>query len=83
MTKPALLLEPLVANALCLCDNPLLCAIDSDVVQGTLRSVIERFGRRLSNVPHGECQGIGIQGTLIFHVAIFLTVNMVYSSILI
>jgi len=83
VTKPALLLEPLVANALCLCDNPLLCAIDSDVVQGTLRSVIERFGRRLSNVPHGECQGIGIQGTLIFHVAIFLTVNMVYSSILI
>jgi hypothetical protein len=71
VTKPALLLEPLVANALCLCDNPLLCAIDSDVVQGTLRSVIDRFGRRLSNVPHGECQGIGIQGALIFHAANF------------
>ena len=61
-TKPALLLEPLVANALCLCDDPLAIAAESDEVQITLRTVIDRFGRRLSNLPYTDDQGIGVQG---------------------
>jgi hypothetical protein len=64
LTKPALLLQPLVANALCLCDDPKVCAVDNDDVQSTLRSVIDSFSRRLSNLPHGENQGIGVQGTV-------------------
>ena len=50
--KPIFLLEPLVANALCLGD--------SDTVQATLRTVIQRFGRMDPTFAHEG--GIGSFG---------------------
>jgi hypothetical protein len=51
-TRPALLLEPMVANALCE-------AADPRESTSLLRSVIERFGRKVAPFPHGDDEGIG------------------------
>ena len=56
ITRPALLLEPIVANALCEADNP----GESTIL---LRAVIERFGRKVGSFPHGDDEGIGVNGT--------------------
>mmetsp|Transcript_9082 Transcript_9082/g.13252 ORF Transcript_9082/g.13252 Transcript_9082/m.13252 type:complete len:2301 (+) Transcript_9082:206-7108(+) len=56
ITRPAMLLEPMVANALCEADNP----GESTIL---LRAVIERFGRKVGSFPHGEDEGIGVNGT--------------------
>uniref|UniRef100_A0A7S4S381 Uncharacterized protein n=1 Tax=Ditylum brightwellii TaxID=49249 RepID=A0A7S4S381_9STRA len=53
-TRPAFLLEPMVANALCQ---------DSDSVQTTLCTIVERFGRKVVSFPHEENEGIGCLGT--------------------
>eukprot|EP00522_Entomoneis_paludosa_P008904 CAMPEP_0172451960 /NCGR_PEP_ID=MMETSP1065-20121228/9758_1 /TAXON_ID=265537 /ORGANISM="Amphiprora paludosa, Strain CCMP125" /LENGTH=3022 /DNA_ID=CAMNT_0013203931 /DNA_START=83 /DNA_END=9152 /DNA_ORIENTATION=- len=54
-TKPALLLEPLVANAVTIGGN-------QDQSTPVLRSVIEKFGRVVA-LAHGENEGIGNLGT--------------------
>lgn len=56
VTKPAILLEPLIANAIC------------EMAKGgnstpLLRSVIERFGRKVASITHGDEEGIGNKGT--------------------
>jgi hypothetical protein len=55
-TRPALLLEPMVANALCE-------AADPGEPTSLLRSVIERFGRKVAPFPHGDDEGIGSLGS--------------------
>ena len=54
-TRPALLLEPMVANAIC---------VGGKQKQSTqvLRSVIEKFGRKVASLTHGEKEGIGQSG---------------------
>jgi len=54
-TWPALLLEPLIANAVC---------VGGKDNQSTpvLRSVIEKFGRKIASITHGENEGIGHHG---------------------
>lgn len=56
LTRPAMLLEPMVANALCEADNP----GESTIL---LRAVIERFGRKVGSFPHGDDEGIGVNGS--------------------
>ena len=55
ITRPAMLLEPMVANALCEADNP----GESTIL---LRAAIERFGRKVGSFPHGDDEGIGVSG---------------------
>lgn len=52
-TKPALLLEPMVASAV---------GEDKDETSPVLRVVIEKFGRKVASITHGEEEGIGNQG---------------------
>lgn len=54
-TRPALLLEAMVANAIC---------VGGKQKQTTqvLRSVIEKFGRKVASITHGEKEGIGSSG---------------------
>eukprot|EP00980_Cylindrotheca_fusiformis_P028887 scaffold22668_cov161-Cylindrotheca_fusiformis.AAC.4 len=55
-TRPALLLEPMIANAIATGGGP-------DAAKGTyLRSVVEKFGRKVSTMTHGEDEGIGNWG---------------------
>lgn len=54
-TRVALLLEPLVANAVCVGGK-----INKSTV--VLRNVIEKFGRKVASITHGEKEGIGQQG---------------------
>lgn len=54
-TKPAILLEPLVANALCERDNKKY----SDEI---IRLAIEKFGRKTKSLAHAENEGIGNLG---------------------
>lgn len=51
-TRPALLLEPMIANAM---------ATDwSDAAsQPFLRTVVEKFGRKLATMSHAEDEGVG------------------------
>lgn len=52
VTRPALLLEPLVANAICVGGKqPLSTPI--------LRTVIEKFGRKMASITHGDEEGVG------------------------
>lgn len=54
-TRPVLLLEPMIANAVC---------IGQKKHQSTpiLHHVIEKFGRKISSIAHGENEGIGSFG---------------------
>jgi hypothetical protein len=54
-TKPALLLEPMVANAICVGGK-------EDASTPTLRNVIEKFGRKIVSITHGDDEGIGNLG---------------------
>jgi hypothetical protein len=54
-TIPALLLEPMIANAVCVGDK-------QNVSTPVLRTVIEKFGRKLASITHGENEGIGTFG---------------------
>jgi hypothetical protein len=56
ITRPALLLEPMVANALCESDTP-------GEGKAIIRSVIERFGRKVAPFPHTDDEGIGSAGS--------------------
>ena len=61
ITHPlASLLEPLVSNALCKEDDQLL------------RKVIDRFGRKTTNLPHMENEGIGCSGEISLAMCIFV-----------
>jgi hypothetical protein len=55
-TRPVLLLEPMVANAVC---------VGGKQSQSTqvLRVVVEKFGRKIASLTHGEDEGIGNKGT--------------------
>ena len=55
ITRPVLLLEPMVANAVC---------IGGKQSQSTpvLRGVIEKFGRKIASITHGDDEGIGHLG---------------------
>ncbi|CAB9512092.1 expressed unknown protein [Seminavis robusta] len=57
-TKPVLVLEPLVANAIC------EGATNGQSTE-LLRLVIERFGRKVSSISHGEEEGVGNKGSAI------------------
>jgi hypothetical protein len=54
-TKPAIMLEPLVANAICE-------GVSKGESTDLLRSVIEKFGRKDSSITHGEDEGLGNKG---------------------
>ena len=54
VTKPLLLLEPLVCNA--------LGHVDETQSQKLLHQVIERFGPKLTSNPHSDNEGIGTLG---------------------
>lgn len=53
--RPALLLEPMVANAVCHGGR-------QGLTTPSLRSAIEKFGRKVSSITHGEKEGIGQLG---------------------
>lgn len=55
-TRPALLLEPMIANAIATGGGP------DAATQPFLRSVIEKFGRKVATMTHGEDEGIGNWG---------------------
>ncbi|KAL3810747.1 hypothetical protein ACHAXA_008560 [Cyclostephanos tholiformis] len=62
-TRPLLLLEPLIANALC---QDLACGTNAainDNVQRSLRITIEKFGRKDMAFPHCDNEGFGTRGT--------------------
>lgn len=52
VTKPALLLEPMVANAISVGGK-------QSVSSPVLRTVIEKFGRKVASLTHGDDEGIG------------------------
>lgn len=56
VTKPIMLLEPLVANAI----SEGARNTDSAVL---LRGVIEKFGRKVASITHGDDEGVGNRGT--------------------
>jgi hypothetical protein len=54
-TRPALLLEPMLANAIATgCKNT--------ASQSFLKTVLEKFGRKVATMSHGENEGIGNSG---------------------
>jgi hypothetical protein len=54
-TRPALLLEPMIANAVCIGQK-------KRVSTPILHHIIEKFGRKVSSIVHGEKEGIGSFG---------------------
>ena len=56
VTRPALLLEPMVANAIATADG------DEDTAISFLRNVFEKFGRKIATMSHDEGEGIGNYG---------------------
>lgn len=52
ITRPVLLLEPMVANAICIGGK-------QDQSSPVLRTVIEKFGRKVASITHGDEEGIG------------------------
>ena len=54
-TRPVLLLEPMIANAVCIGQKKHLST-------PILHLVIEKFGRKVSSIAHGEKEGIGSLG---------------------
>ncbi|KAL3780138.1 hypothetical protein ACHAWO_008198 [Cyclotella atomus] len=59
---PILLLEPLIANALCQDEVYGKDASSNELVQQSLCQVIEKFGRKETSLPHGDNEGIGCSG---------------------
>lgn len=55
VTRPALLLEPMIANAIATGGN-------ETAFQPFLRTVVEKFGRKVATMTHGEDEGIGNWG---------------------
>ena len=62
ITRPVLLLEPLIANALCQDLSFGENAVNNAMVQQSLDLVIEKFGRKETSLPHGDNEGIGCVG---------------------
>jgi hypothetical protein len=61
-TRPLLLLKPLIANALC---HDLACGTNAEIngnVQISLRTTIEKLGRKDMTFPHCDDEGIGTHG---------------------
>ncbi|GKY97024.1 hypothetical protein MPSEU_000661200 [Mayamaea pseudoterrestris] len=52
ITRPALLLEAMVANAICVGGK-------SNTSTAILRTVIEKFGRKVGSITHSDTEGIG------------------------
>jgi hypothetical protein len=62
-TRPLLLLEPLIANSLC---QDLACGTNAAInneVQRSLRTTIEKFGRKDMACPYCDDEGIGTHGS--------------------
>jgi hypothetical protein len=55
ITRPAMLLEPMIANAVCIGET-------SNGSNSILHLVTEKFGRKVSSIAHGEKEGIGAYG---------------------
>jgi hypothetical protein len=55
ITRPALLLEPMIANAIA-------TGREQTANQPFLRTIIEKFGRKVATTTHGEGEGIGNHG---------------------
>jgi hypothetical protein len=53
--RPALLLEPMIANAVCVGGK-------RSISTSCLRTVIEKFGRKVSSITQGDNEGIGQLG---------------------
>jgi len=92
-TKPVLLLEPLLANALCEWERDGFDVTDNRDLQSLLREIIDNFGRRNTSFPHAPKEGIGLEGMGIttnifemlnqnkcFHAASFLLTGNVTSE---
>jgi hypothetical protein len=62
MTRPAFLLEPLIASALSQSGGVGSDLSDNDTIQLVLRTLLERFGRKTSSFPHSENEGTGTLG---------------------
>eukprot|EP00956_Cyclotella_meneghiniana_P022269 scaffold41876_cov59-Cyclotella_meneghiniana.AAC.1 len=62
VTRPVLLLQPLLANALCQDEACGKNASQSVLVQQLLRLVLEKFGRKETSLPHTDEEGIGCFG---------------------
>ena len=62
ISRPVLLLEPLLANALCQDLSFGEHAFNNAIVQQSLDLVIEKFGRKETSLPHGDNEGIGCVG---------------------
>jgi len=56
VTLPALLLEPLLANSLSIIQSA------PDESDDVLKSIVERFGRKLTSITHAEKEGVGSGG---------------------
>lgn len=55
VTRPVMLLEPMVANAICTNGK-------QNTYNPVLRVVVEKFGRKVTSTSHGENEGIGPYG---------------------
>ena len=64
-TRPAFLLEPLIASALSQGGGVGSDISDNETIQLLLRTLLERFGRKTSSFPHSENEGTGILGKFI------------------
>ena len=63
-TRPAFLLEPLIASALSQSGGVGTDISENDTIQILLRTLLERFGRKTSSFPHSENEGTGGLGEL-------------------
>ena len=61
-TRPAFLLEPLIASALSQSGGVGTDISENDTIQILLRTLLERFGRKTSSFPHSENEGTGTLG---------------------
>ena len=64
-TRPAFLLEPLIASALSQGGGVGSDISENETIQLLLRTLLERFGRKTSSFPHSENEGTGTLGECI------------------
>jgi hypothetical protein len=55
VTFPALMLEPMISNAICVGGK-------QNNSTPILRAIVEKFGRKVTSIAHGESEGIGVLG---------------------
>lgn len=62
ITRPAILLEALMANAIALGQGAGNILLDNDAYQMLLHRAIEKFGPKSTSLPLQDCEGIGQVG---------------------